>query len=98
MLDFISTSAEGVINIVQIFRVEKKEHIQPIRALFWNTCVELQELWNKTQPETPEKEHDRMNRHGLEPVEFQGSPRKILTRTFSYFDGIFLPLWQQDPK
>lgn len=31
--------------------------------------VELQELWSKAEPPTPEEERALMRRHGLEPVE-----------------------------
>jgi len=35
--------------------------------------VELQALWSKAQPPTPEEERALMRRHGLEPVESESS-------------------------
>ena len=35
--------------------------------------VELQALWAKAKPPTPEEEHALMRRHGLEPVEVEPS-------------------------
>jgi mannose-6-phosphate isomerase-like protein (cupin superfamily) len=37
--------------------------------------VELQALWGKTEPPTPEEERALMRRHGLEPVESDPSAR-----------------------
>jgi len=37
--------------------------------------VELQSLWSKTEPPTPEEERALMRRHGLEPVESDPSGR-----------------------
>jgi mannose-6-phosphate isomerase-like protein (cupin superfamily) len=37
--------------------------------------VELQALWGKTEPPTPEEERALMRRHGLEPVESEPSGR-----------------------
>src|SRR5262245_64783756 len=40
-------------------------HVPAADAYF----VELQELWSKADPPTPEEEHALMRRHGLMPVE-----------------------------